>query len=85
VCSRLIHEQLRHTGDFADVGVAATVTDDGRVFAESCLTLLADNELWRAAHQAAINYVRRTCAPSLLTATVRELMAELGLVFDQKK
>jgi glycosyltransferase involved in cell wall biosynthesis len=80
VCSLLVHDQLRHTGDFAGVGVAATVTDDGQIFADRCLTLLTNDEFWRAEHQAAIRYVRRTCAPSLLKATVRELMGELDPV-----
>jgi GT2 family glycosyltransferase len=85
VCSMLIHDQLRHTGDLVGVGVAATVTDDGQAFADRCLTLLADDEFWRAEHQRAITYVRRTCAPSSLTATVRELIDELiNLAYGKK-
>jgi glycosyltransferase involved in cell wall biosynthesis len=78
VCSRLLHEQLRHTEDFGDVGAVATVADDGEEFAEQCLSLLADDELWRAESQAGIAYVRRTCAPSLLATLIRKLIDELS-------
>ena len=74
VCSKLIHDQLRHTGDFAGVGVAATVTDDGQVFAGHCLTLLSNDEFWLAEASSTSRHVR-TCAPSLLAAAVKELMA----------
>jgi lipopolysaccharide biosynthesis protein/GT2 family glycosyltransferase len=86
VTSRLIQDQLRYAGDgCTDALLAATVNDGGREFADACLQLLTDDALWLEKHEAALVYIRRHCAQTLLRDAVSGLLNEVraGLKSDR--
>jgi GT2 family glycosyltransferase len=78
VSSRLIAEQLAEDGRIMGELAPATVQDDGREFADACLQLLVDNDLWRKKQQASLAYMESNCAPSALDAAIEKLISTLG-------
>jgi O-antigen biosynthesis protein len=78
VSSRLIAGQLAEDEKSMGGLVPATVQDDGREFADACLQLLIDNDLWRSKQQASLAYMESNCAPSALDAAIEKLISALG-------
>ena len=77
VSSRLIGEQLAHGGNGIGGVQPATVKDDGREFADACLQLLEDDDLWLERQAAAIAHMESHCGPSALSEAVSALLREL--------
>ena len=77
VSSRLIGEQLVHGGKETNALLTATVNDDGQEFANACLKLLSNDELWLDQSQTALAYIKMLCAPSALRAAIQTLLAML--------
>jgi GT2 family glycosyltransferase len=77
VSSLLLQDQLAHTGRLNNAVVPATVNDGGRGFAEACLRLLSDDQLWQNQHQLGLDYIARCCAPTRLSEMVHGLVREL--------
>jgi FkbM family methyltransferase len=78
VCSRLLHEQLACDGKFDQVVSKATVYDDGSEFANACLELLRDDELWLRRRQAALAYIADTCSPDFEWSQLQNFLRDLG-------
>jgi GT2 family glycosyltransferase len=77
VSSRLLHDQLAHTGTF-DAVMAATVNDKGHDFSDACLRLLSDDWLWQCQSQAGLDYIARCCSPNQLSELVHGLVKDLS-------
>ena len=61
-------------------GKEVLVADDAGAFAAACARLYSDRALWQSLREAALERVRRDCAPDAFTAAVRAILAELTLV-----
>jgi len=77
VCSRLIGEQLAQDGKGIGGVQPATVKDHGREFADACLQLLDDDDLWLDRQAAAVAHMESHCGPLALGAAVDALLREL--------
>jgi capsular polysaccharide biosynthesis protein/GT2 family glycosyltransferase len=77
VSSVLVSEQLAQDGKTIGGVAAATVRDDGKAFAEACLRLLEDDDLWLEMQREAVKHMETCCAPSALGAAIDALLREL--------
>jgi GT2 family glycosyltransferase len=75
VGSRLISEQIGGEGNLGGL-LPASVRDDGQEFANACLRLLTDDDLWIEKQHAALCYMEYFCAPSALDLAIGELLSK---------
>lgn len=74
VVTNLIFEQLGW-----DRGSSVLVASESKAFADACVRLYTDKNLWEAVRLKALERVRRDCAPEAFTATIRKILSEIPL------